>query len=194
VAVFSGLAVLAAKIASASTVAQAAAGLGIAVAGVTGAGAAGLLPGPLQDGVAGAVEAVTPFELPHSEADAAPAHRDTSDSRLDGPGDVPTATDVPTSAPTTEQEEQEAEVEHSAEATDATHQHRGGHSETVPSPATVTGAPRTSDDHVETHSTETESHSGGDDSGGGSGSGSGSGSGGSGGDDDSGHGGDDDGR
>src|SRR4051812_19624565 len=44
---FEGLAVLAAKITGASTVAQAAAGLGIAVAGVTGAGSAGVLPGPV---------------------------------------------------------------------------------------------------------------------------------------------------
>ena len=55
---------IAAKIAGANTVAQAAAGLGIAVAGVTGAGVAGILPGPVQDGVAGAIEAVTPFEAP----------------------------------------------------------------------------------------------------------------------------------
>jgi hypothetical protein len=63
---------IAAKIAGANTVAQAAAGLGIAVAGVTGAGAAGILPGPVQDGVAGAIEAVTPFEAPDSGDVTAP--------------------------------------------------------------------------------------------------------------------------
>ena len=63
---------IAAKIAGANTVAQAAAGLGIAVAGVTGAGAAGILPGPVQDGVAGAIEAVTPFEPPDSGDVTAP--------------------------------------------------------------------------------------------------------------------------
>src|SRR5436305_15124653 len=60
------LAAVVAKIAGASTVAQVAAGLGVAVAGVTGAGAAGVLPGPIQDGVAGAIEAVTPFDVPDS--------------------------------------------------------------------------------------------------------------------------------
>ena len=67
----SGLTALAAKIASASTVAQATCGLGLAVAGITGAGAAGVLPGAVQDGVAGAVESITPFELPHAADDSA---------------------------------------------------------------------------------------------------------------------------
>jgi hypothetical protein len=42
-----GLAALAAKITSAGAVAQATAGLGIAVAGITGAGAVGALPTPV---------------------------------------------------------------------------------------------------------------------------------------------------
>src|SRR4051794_25984925 len=76
------VAALAAKVAGASTVAQVAAGLGIAVAGVTGAGAAGVLPGPVQDGVAGAVESVTPFDLPGS----ADLHRSDSVVERVGPG------------------------------------------------------------------------------------------------------------
>jgi hypothetical protein len=64
--IFQGIAALAAKIAGASTIAQAAAGLGITVAGVTGAGAAGALPGPVQDSVAHVIEVVTPFSAPHS--------------------------------------------------------------------------------------------------------------------------------
>src|SRR5829696_2598040 len=76
-----GIAALAAKVASASTIAQATAGLGI---GVTGAGAAGVLPGALQDGVASVVESVSPFDLPDSGDE-------TRDSGTDGPGDVPVA-------------------------------------------------------------------------------------------------------
>jgi hypothetical protein len=177
-----GLAALAAKIASASTVAQATAGLGIAVAGVTGAGAAGVLPGPLQDGVATTVEAVTPFDLPRSVDDRITGIDDRHETRsaddVDPPSTVPTS--VPVSRTTTAHVEHETE-DHGVE--DGTHQHRGGRTEAVPTPATVTSAPRTTDDHVETHSPETEDHHGGDDSGhGGDDSGS----------DDSGHGGGDD--
>jgi hypothetical protein len=39
-------------------------GVGVAAAATTGAGAAGLLPGPVQHAVSSAVGAVTPFELP----------------------------------------------------------------------------------------------------------------------------------
>ena len=77
------LGALTAKVAAASTVSQAVAGLGIAVAGVTGAGAAGVLPPPVQDVVAGTVEVVSPFDLPDS-ADAA----ETDDSGTDSPDDA----------------------------------------------------------------------------------------------------------
>src|SRR5918998_6377195 len=92
--VLEGLAALAAKVAATSTVTQAVAGVGIAVAGVTGAGAAGALPTPVQDAVAGAVEVVSPFDLPDS-SDAA----ETDDSGTDGPGDVPGADDSGTDSP-----------------------------------------------------------------------------------------------
>jgi hypothetical protein len=178
-----GLAALAAKIASASTVAQATAGLGIAVAGVTGAGAAGVLPGPLQDGVATTVEAVTPFDLPHSVDDRITGIDDRHETRsaddVDLPSTVPTS--VPVSRTTTAHVEHETE-DHGVERTeDGTHQHRGGRTEAAP--ATVTSAPRTADHPVETHSPETEDHHGGDDSGHGGDDSS---------DDDSGHGGGDD--
>ena len=96
------LAAVVAKFAGAGTVAQVAAGLGIAAAGVTGAGAAGALPGPVQDVVASAVETVSPIDLPHPRR---PRHRrpgtddigpddsdsgeaaETDDSGLDGPDD-----------------------------------------------------------------------------------------------------------
>jgi hypothetical protein len=136
VAVFEGLAVLAAKIASASTVVQATAGFGIAVAGVTGAGAAGILPGALQDDVAGAVESVSPFDLPDSGDE-------TRDSGTDGPGDVPgaDATDIATpsagpSAPTSSQG-----VEPGDDG--GVHQNRGG-------TAAPTAAVRTDDSRPET--------------------------------------------
>lgn len=81
--VVEALGALAAEVAAASTVSQAVAGLGIAVAGVTGAGAAGVLPPPVQDVVAGAVEVVSPFDLPDS-ADAA----ETDDSGTDSPDEA----------------------------------------------------------------------------------------------------------
>lgn len=182
-ALIEGIAALVAKVASASTVAQATAGLGIAVAGVTGAGAAGVLPGPVQDTVAGAVEAVTPFELPHSAADASAHPRTTVEN--DAPVTVVPTTPIvvpPTAAPTTEADEQETEVEHGA---DGTHQHRGGRTATTrassdDSPATAE-APEVEDDHE-----SDDSGSASDDSGHGGDSGSDSGH-----DDGSGHGGDD---
>jgi uncharacterized membrane protein YgcG len=59
--------VLLAKFLSAGAVAQAATGAGIVLVTVTGAGAAGALPDPLQNTVATAVETVTPFEFPGDE-------------------------------------------------------------------------------------------------------------------------------
>ena len=58
---------LLAKFLSAGAVAQAAAGAGVALVAVTGAGAVGVLPDPVQNTVAVAVETVTPFELPRGE-------------------------------------------------------------------------------------------------------------------------------
>ena len=90
--VLEGLAALAAKVAAASTVSQAVAGLGIAVVGVTGAGAAGVLPTPVQNVVAGAVEVVSPFDLPDS-ADAI----DDDGTPDQGPSDAPSSDDSPES-------------------------------------------------------------------------------------------------
>lgn len=175
-ALFESLAVLAAKFASASTVAQATAGLGIAVAGVTGAGAAGVLPGPVQDGVAGAIETVTSFDLPDSADDHAVHAVETDDPGVDGPGDLPASSTVaPPSTPV-------PETAHSPEPgdDDGVHQHRGG---VTSAPAVRTsdsgpGSANTGRDHAEddapassSASTEVEehedgSHHGGDDSGG----------------------------
>ena len=58
---------LLAKLLSAGAVAQAATGAGVVLVVVTGAGAAGVLPDPLQSTVAAAVGTVTPFELPDGE-------------------------------------------------------------------------------------------------------------------------------
>jgi uncharacterized membrane protein YgcG len=189
-ALMESIAALVAKVASASTVAQATAGLGIAVAGVTGAGAAGVLPATVQDTVAGAVEAVTPFAMPHATADHVSVVRHTpgDDNRQDdGPAVVPTTAVVTPApvAPTAEPAEQEAE--HGTETADATHQHRGGRSSapvaTADSPDDsphAAEAPEVGDDH------------GGDSSGhGGGGNDTSGSSGGSGHDDGSGHGGDD---
>ena len=96
--VLEGLAALAAKVAAASTVSQAVAGLGIAVVGVTGAGAAGALPTPVQDVVAAAVEVVSPFDLPDS-ADAAAAETDDDGTPDQGSGDAPGTEDSPEDGP-----------------------------------------------------------------------------------------------
>ena len=50
--------------------AKACLGAGVAMASVTAVGAAGALPGPLQNVVANGLEAVTPFDLPDSDDDA----------------------------------------------------------------------------------------------------------------------------
>ena len=55
---------LAAKLAGMGLAAKLGLGVGVAAASVGGAGAAGVLPGPVQDVIATAVSAVTPFELP----------------------------------------------------------------------------------------------------------------------------------
>jgi hypothetical protein len=59
--------VLVAKFLSAGAIAQAATGAGVAVVVVTGVGAVGALPDPLQNTVSSVVETVTPFELPTGE-------------------------------------------------------------------------------------------------------------------------------
>jgi hypothetical protein len=95
--------VLIAKFLSAGALAQAASGAGVALVAFTGVGAVGVLPGPLQDTVANAVETVTPFDLPGGEK-AAPAE----DSTLEGSGleepasELPVAEDPTTEDPATE--------------------------------------------------------------------------------------------
>jgi hypothetical protein len=156
---FESIAAVVAKVASASTVAQATAGLGIAVVGVTGAGAAGILPAPVQDGVATTVEAVTPFDLPQSMDDRISGIDDRHGTRS---GDDPATADrstVPTppvgtpsvAAPTTARVEHGPEIEdHGGDGVeDGVHQHRGGR--------TPTATPTTSD------SDDNSGHGGGDD-------------------------------
>lgn len=58
--IFEGLVALVAKIAGAGTVAQATAGFGIVVVGVTGAGAAGALPAPVQERIAAVIGTSAP--------------------------------------------------------------------------------------------------------------------------------------
>jgi hypothetical protein len=172
----SGLTALAAKIASASTVAQATCGLGLAVAGITGAGAAGVLPGAVQDGVAGAVESITPFELPHTADDHAVERHSGAVTAEDpaGTDDSPAADAVPTPstvppvvlpAPAaTPGTSSATEVEaHGTETGDdgGVHQHRGGRTGTpaAGSPGgsrssvpAVTSAPTPASHEVEDHS------------------------------------------
>jgi hypothetical protein len=61
---------LLAKLLSAGAVAQAATGAGVAVVLVTGAGAVGALPDPVQNTVSSVVGAVTPFDLPSGDETA----------------------------------------------------------------------------------------------------------------------------
>jgi hypothetical protein len=171
---FEVIAGLVAKIASASTVAQATAGLGIAVAGVTGAGAAGVLPGPVQDTVAGAVQAITPFDLPHSADRStdrvehpAPASRSADDERA-GPSDLPSPATV-TAAPsaTPEVEDHDAETEqHEQETEDGTHQNRGGRTTSTAPGVTDSGrestSGRVSDDNASSAPTTAHDDHGGD--------------------------------
>jgi hypothetical protein len=71
---------LIAKFLSAGALAQAATGAGVALVAFTGVGAVGVLPDPLQNTVANAVESMTPLDLPGGEKPA-PAE----DSTLEGP-------------------------------------------------------------------------------------------------------------
>jgi hypothetical protein len=87
-----------AKIAGASAVAQAATGAGIVLVGFTGAGAAGVLPSPVQHTFATVVSSVTPLTAPDPSAAA-----DTT-----APTDTTSPTDTSTTAAT------------STEATDST--------------------------------------------------------------------------
>src|SRR3954452_19349613 len=123
-----GIAAVAAKIAGASTVAQVATGLGVAVAGVTGAGAAGVLPGPVQDGVAGAIESVTPFDVPdsaddhgtgvdHAVRNATESAEHSADSPGASPSEIPVVSTPALPGPTPEVEPGDD---------DGVHQHRGG--------------------------------------------------------------------
>jgi hypothetical protein len=76
--VFEALSAAAARAMPAGAFAQAALGLGVVLAGVTGAGAAGVLPGPVQDEVSSVVEVLTPFELPTSADDTSTGDDDES--------------------------------------------------------------------------------------------------------------------
>jgi hypothetical protein len=85
------LAGIAAKLGAAGALTKGAAGVSIALASVTGAAAADVLPDAVQDRVAGAVEQVSPFDMPDS-ADARPdvapdgaeVSRDAQDGGVDG--------------------------------------------------------------------------------------------------------------
>jgi len=107
-------------------------GAGIAAAATTGAGAAGVLPGPVQHAFSNAVGAVTPFEVPGgghggSEHDVVePVHTSTTTTTL-GDGETPT----------TEQHESEHDADHPTPTTLAEH-HDGEHHETPTTALTPT--------------------------------------------------------
>ena len=82
--IVNGVAAVIAKLAGAGVATQATAGLGIALAGVTGAGAAGVLPDTVQEQVADAIETVTPFEAPRPVDDPGPGGASSDDDDADG--------------------------------------------------------------------------------------------------------------
>lgn len=96
---FTILAAAAAKFASAGAIAQATTGVGLALVSVTGAGAAGVLPGAVQDGVADVIESVTPFDLPDSAGlPALPEQTEVPENDRAGTGapeDLPRPEDIP---------------------------------------------------------------------------------------------------
>jgi uncharacterized membrane protein YgcG len=103
--------VLLAKILSAGAVAQAATGAGIVVVAVTGVGVAGVLPDPLQNTVATAVETVTPLELTDDEI--APEDDATGEEPLP---ETPPVVEEPTDEDAVDDELPAEDAEFSAEA------------------------------------------------------------------------------
>ena len=79
-----------------------AAGFGLAFVGVTGAGAAGVLPDPIQGGVSGALEAVTPVEAADA-VDDAPAVDDRRGAEQGDTGRAAPAVGTPAGAPAAEE-------------------------------------------------------------------------------------------
>jgi hypothetical protein len=164
----SGVAAVLTKIASASTLAQIATGVTVTVAGVAGAGAAGVLPGPVQDGVAGAIESVTPFDVPDAHDDRvvgvddpvrhadAPAATSTGAS----PSELPVVATPPVPSPSQEVEPGDD---------DGVHQHRGGSVPTAAPAPTPAAVPVDDSPEIEVHHVEGDddggSHGGDDASG-----------------------------
>lgn len=77
------LELIASKVAAFSLAAKVGLGTAVAAASVTGAGAAGVLPGPAQDAVAGVVSQVTPFEFPSDAAEEAEFGGDVAEDAAD---------------------------------------------------------------------------------------------------------------
>jgi hypothetical protein len=73
-------------------------GLGLAFAGVTGAGAAGVLPDPVQGEVSGVLEAVTPLEQPEAADPTSASHEARHPQGVDT-GRAPKDADSPAEAP-----------------------------------------------------------------------------------------------
>ena len=91
--------VLIAKFLSLGAVAQAATGAGAALVVVTGAGVVGVLPDPVQDTVATAVETMTPLDLEGGDVTTQVVHDDEAGADA---GAVPTAASTTTPAAPTE--------------------------------------------------------------------------------------------
>jgi hypothetical protein len=123
-------------------------GVGVAAAATTGAGAAGVLPGPVQHAVASAVGTVTPFELPdgsnHDGGNVSEPPVDVTTTTSDHHEVTPTTehhesptteksdtttTEPHDSTPTTERHETPTTESHDAPPT-TTESHDGDHHET----------------------------------------------------------------
>lgn len=95
-----------AKVMSAGVLAKTTAGAALAVTAVTGAGAAGVLPDPVQDPVAAVVEGVSPLDLPDSGDVLAEAVEPAPEQPADEPatGEDPVAADPVAEDPVAEEE------------------------------------------------------------------------------------------
>jgi len=128
-------------------------GVGVAAAATTGAGAAGVLPGPVQHAVAKAVDAVSPFSMPDGEHHGANGNvAEGGDSTTTTIGDVTTTSEPANDGngvvtPTTE---------HHGDTTGTTvaHDGSGSHEGDGGSPTTPTSVHNGEGDNHETPSTE----------------------------------------
>jgi hypothetical protein len=121
---------------------------GVAAAATTGAGAAGVLPSPVQNAVGDVVATMTPFELPKGHSDEHHEAVTTGDSDHD---------EALAPTPTTEPSHDEGDDDHESTVTTAPAQHEDEHP--VVTPTTVRHEePRHEEEHPTTSTTQAPRH------------------------------------